>query len=494
MKQVINICAVAGILLFSNCKKGFLDINDNPNKPTTSSPELVLPNTLNVTAAKLNTNLNKLGNLWAGTWAPPIDYLWYVDEKSYNITSNFYTDVWEDLYNNLNDLRFAQTEAGKTGKPHHEAIARIITAVNMQILVDMYNNVPYKEALQNINNLQPAYDEGRVIYEDLLKQLDTAIDLIKKAPEAAPVPGAEDIYWKGDMAKWIKYANTLKLRLLLRQSEISGREAYIKAGIQQIVAEGSGFLEAGESVLSNPGYTGSKGKQNPYWDAFYKNESGAVKSDYRATKPTVFVLNFYSSTNDPRIAQMYLKHRGAYKGVELGATASMNNYRSDSTSSFATGTGVLKSFDQPAVILLSSESLFLQAEAVQRGWLSGNAKQLYEAGIKESFRYLGVPEADNAAAAYYAQAIKNVGFDASSNKIEAIVTQKWIALNSISGIEAWNDFRRLGYPADNPLSLNKTKFPVRLMYPNSELGTNAENVQQQNITDPFGQRVFWDVR
>ncbi|UCJ05242.1 SusD/RagB family nutrient-binding outer membrane lipoprotein [Chitinophaga pendula] len=492
MKKVISILSVVSVLVFGSCKKGFLDINTDPNRPTSSSPEQLLPNAMNVTANKLNVKLNQLGAIWSGTWAASIDYLWFMDEKLYNVNSNFYVDIWEDLYNDLADLRYAGNAAAKTGKANHQAIAKILEVLHFQILVDMYNNVPYKDALKDVAVLQPSYDKGQDIYDDLIKQLDAAIQLIKTAPAGTPKPGAEDIMLKGDMTKWIKFANTLKLRMLIRQSQLD-RDAYIKTEIAKIVTEGTGFLGAGETVYSNPGYSGSKDKQNPFWNAFYKNEGGATKSDYRALRPTVFVINFYKSTNDDRIAQMYLKNGGDYKGVELNAPASKNEYRSENTSAFVVNGGVFKALNQNAVILLSSESLFLQAEAAQRGWLSADAKALYESGIKESFIYLGVPGAAAAAATYYGQTLPNTGYPADASKqLEAIITQKWIALNSISGIEAWNDLRRLDLPKGVPLAIGKTVAPVRLMYPNSELGTNGANVSKENINDPFTQKVFWD--
>ncbi|MBN9298759.1 MAG: SusD/RagB family nutrient-binding outer membrane lipoprotein [Filimonas sp.] len=495
MKKIIALSSIAAALAFGSCKKGYLDINTNPNSPTVTTPELLTSSTLNLYTTRLTTTLNQLGCLWSGMWANSADYLWYNDEKVYNISSSFYTGVWDDLYRNLNDQRIAENLAASTNKPYHRAIAKIVEASTFQILVDMYNNVPYSEALKNVNNLHPKYDGGQVIYEDLVKQLDSAISLIKTAPATVAKPGAEDIFMTGNMTKWIKYANTVKLRMLLRQSEMPGRDTYIKAQIQNIVTEGTGFIGAGETVYSNPGYTTSSGKQNPFWDTYYKTYAGAIKSDYKATRPTQFALNYYLNNNDPRLTQMYLKSSGTniYKGIPLNETN--NAFRNDSTSAFvvpATGQtgGLFKAATQPSVILFAAESLFLQAEAVQRGWLAGDAQKLYEAGIVESFTYLGVASPATAAATYYGQAINDVGWAASTNKMEAIITQKWLALNSISGMETWNDFRRLALPAV-PLAKTKTQYPSRLMYPNSELGTNGDMVKQQNITDPFGQKIFW---
>lgn len=500
MKKIYKyITGVAiGTFLVTGCGKGFLDVNENPNKPGEVTPNLVLSTGLNRTAAAVNTTLNQIGSIWSGYWAPAVDFLWYMDNKQYNVTSNFGTAVWETTYDILNDFQSVQKAAVTSNQNYYQAIAIIMKSMNFQYLVDAYNNVPYTDALKATEVIRPTYDAGQAVYDDLLKQLDAAIALIKSAPATEAKPGAEDIFFAGNMTNWIKYANTLKLRILLRQSEIAGKEAFIKAEIAKIVAEGSGFSDAG--VFSSPGYTSSTGKMNPFWAGYYATSSGAITSDYKATRPTVFLLDQYKKGNDPRVEVMYAKtSAGIYKGVELGrptGDAESPNYKSNVTSPFLPGTGVLKSVSQKAVIMLPSESFFLQAEAVARGWMSGNAKTLYEQGIKASFEFLGVANAATAAATYSAQAINKVGYDASTNKVEAIIYQKWLSLNSISGWEAWNDFRRTKFPTDNPISMNAIKpiHPKRLVYPSSEYGRNGDEVEKQGNIDTFTSKIFWDTK
>lgn len=138
--------------------------------------------------------------------------------------------------------------------------------------------------------------------------------------------------------------------------------------------------------------------------------------------------------------------------------------------------------------------MFLQAEAVQRNLLPGVAKNLYESGITESYKFFGLSAAD--ATAYYNQAISLVNWNASTgNEIEAIINQKWIALNGINGIETWIENTRTGFPAHVPLSTVApgTSRPVRLLYPSSEISGNTANVPAQNESQAFTSRVFWNL-
>ncbi|WP_129717179.1 SusD/RagB family nutrient-binding outer membrane lipoprotein [Pedobacter sp. SYP-B3415] len=490
--------ALIGAVTLTGCEKNFLDVNNNPNQTISATPQLVLSGALNRTTSNLTLNFNQLGNLWAGYWAPPTDFLYYVNEKQYNVTSSFNVGSWETTYDILNDYQELERVSAEANLPVYVGIAKIMKAHGFQHLVDAYNNVPFSEALQATAVIRPKYEAGQTVYEGSLALIDAGMEAIKSAGASGVKPGSDDIFFGGNTTKWLKFANTLKLRMLIRQSEIPGRQAYITAEMAKIAAEGSGFIGAGESVLSNPGYINSSGKLNPFWERYYANAAGSLTDYYRATRPTVFVINKYQTNADPRLTRMYSPVAGAYKGVELGRNsgdADAINYKANVTSPLLPGGGVLKSGTQPTVILSSSESLFLQAEAVQRGWLTGDAQALYNSGVAESFVFLGVPNASAAAATYVAQPNQNVNFAVSANKIEAIVFQKWLSLNSISGWEAWNDFRRTGYPADNPLSVDAItpQHPVRLFYPNSELGTNGEEVAKQGALNPFESRVFWDV-
>ncbi|HMH33839.1 MAG TPA: SusD/RagB family nutrient-binding outer membrane lipoprotein, partial [Puia sp.] len=150
---------------------------------------------------------------------------------------------------------------------------------------------------------------------------------------------------------------------------------------------------------------------------------------------------------------------------------------------------------QDAVILPAFESLFLVAEAQERGWLPGSAETSYVAAIGESFKLLGLSETD--AATYYGAETGNAKVDyvASTNKLQTIILQKWAACNPFDGLESYSDWRRLGIPTDLPVSVYQgntaTHIPYRLEYPTSEHSYNAVNVSKQGNIDVMNSKIFW---
>lgn len=190
---------------------------------------------------------------------------------------------------------------------------------------------------------------------------------------------------------------------------------------------------------------------------------------------------------DPRLPRLAAKNNaGIYVGVPLGDGNDANLFPKRSWF----GPAIIKSFDQPMVLMTAAESFFLQAEAIQRGFMTGDAKATYEAGITEAFTAAGLTAAD--AAGYYGSSIVNANWANSPDKIEAIITQKWVAMFSLTGFEAWSEFRRTGFPKV-PLATKavQAKAPARLFYPTSEIATNADNVAAQNVTSQFDNKIFW---
>ena len=488
---------LAVILLVSSCSDDYYDINDNPNQAVTTTPELILPSALNQSASLTGLTMNTLGNLFGYYWAPASDFLYYTDELLYNVTETFYTGIFESTYTGaLPDYNYISNVESENPVQYnnYKAIARIMKAYHFQYMVDLYGDVPYSDALQSTGLLQPTYDDSQIIYDSIYINLNVATDEIKASLDNpdVQVPGSEDIFLNGNMEQWIKFANTLKLRVLMRQSNLD-TDDYITSELRSIAGDGYGFLQAGESVLSNPGYSNSNGKLNPFYSRFI-NSSGSELGYYRATKGSDYLIDFLNETNDPRVQQMFAPaaNSGEYVGIAQGESTTPTNKQLDLSS---LGTGILKGPSQDVMILSSFESLFLQAEAIQRGYLTGDAQDLYETAITESFKYLEVPDADSAAEDYYGQNIDQVSWTASSNKLETIIKQKWLALGSINGIELWLDYTRTGYPSDLPLSIDavQNQRPVRLLYPQSESSTNSGNKPEQSTDSAFDDKIFWDV-
>ena len=499
MKKKFIYLFVATAMLLGACKKGYLDINENPNDATTAIPALILTGALNNTAAYTTGNsiFYSFAALWMNYWMTPGGVSGWFEERSYNFTTNWSgsTTLWANLYNNLTDYTYLETQSKASGQTFFVAVAKTMKAYDYQYLVDFYGNVPYTQASQSVLFLTPKYDKGQDIYEDLVKQLDTAATLFKDATVAS-ADATADIYAGGDTEKWGKFANTLKLRILLRQSEMPGREAYIKAEIAKIDANGLGYLGAGDGIANNPGYLNTTGKQNPFYAVYGYDITDTRTSSHTYMLASNYGMNFLKDNNDPRLGKFYTTiNDGAgstYVSLEWGAEVPA---ASTLATVSAIGEGVLKSFDQSQYIMTDFESLFIQAEAAQRGWISGSAKSLYEAAVTANFVYLGLTE-EEAATYLSEQAVAN--WDGNNDKIALIIKQKWAAMNGSNDIEPWTDYRRLELPADMPISIASTvttkKIPVRMLYPQREYNTNSANVAAEGTINQFTSRLFWDVK
>ncbi|MDB5031016.1 SusD/RagB family nutrient-binding outer membrane lipoprotein [Mucilaginibacter sp.] len=527
MKKYISIILLTIAIAGSSCKKNFLSLEANPNTPSVASPELQLSGALKTTAGIVNSatasspatsyGYYTMYAGWAGYIAWATGYQPNTAFEQYIITSSTY-DIWTPLYLNLSN--YNALIASNPG-PNYVGIAKIMTVFNFEALVDNYGNVPYSQALKGTTNLTPAYDKGTAIYDDLMIQLDAAIKMIQNAGTGAAVPGAGDIMYKGNMTNWLKFANTLKLRIALRQSNLAAKTAALKAAVA--ATQALGYIDATNPGVVNPGYLNSDasgGQQSPLYIAYGLTASGGssgVNATYQAGS---YAADFYGSNNDPRLIQVYTvsttPNAAAATSIQ-NATLNVYNGQAVIASFFGAdspptgvvppataraniapskfGPGVLKSPTMNANVLSAAESLFLQAEAVAAGYITGNAATLYNAGIAASFADDLVPNAATAAATYAAQ--PSVAYPVAGSfaaQQQAIITQKWAALNLYGSFEAFNEMRRTGYPAV-PTSIypnaNAPNQVTRIPYPFVEYSTNAAAVAGEGTIGIFTSKIFW---
>lgn len=490
MKKLFLYISALSLISLGSCTKSILDINQNPNSATNSTPQLTMPVALENAARFSQTDFPDMG-MWMGYVAINTGFALGYQANSYDITTNFMDGVWDNYYLNIANFRYIEQKAIEQDLPLYEAIANLFQAYDYSVLVDLYNNVPYSDAMlkQGGLNISPKYDKGSDVYDSCVAKINKAIDILNSPATELSISQATDnariITFKGslpDLELWKRFANSLKLRLLINQSE-AGKDAYVKAEAAKINADQ--LLQVGDDVLADPGYLNSAGKTSPYYGSYYTKpgESGDFYKMYHASN---FAVDFYVNNNDPRISFFYDKTSSGYVGNDFG----------DETADGASPVGAPSlNPTAPSVIMTASEALFDQAEAIQRGWISGNAKQAYLDGIKSSFEYTGVKDVDAALTAYVAQ--DNVDWDKASSandKIKLIITQKWAALNQMSILTVYNDYRRTGFPAV-PISIysgHKPKIPTRILYPQSEYNKNAKNVEAEGSIDPQTSKVFWD--
>ncbi|HET8839100.1 MAG TPA: SusD/RagB family nutrient-binding outer membrane lipoprotein, partial [Flavobacteriaceae bacterium] len=319
MKKYLKYIQVAFVALaLAACSEDYLDVNTDPNNPTSVSPDLVL-STAQVQTARvmyLDRYANTLGNLFMVNWSQADGYSWYYDEFNYLVTPSFYSQIWD--YSYLNPLKNYTVLTDLEGETYdnYKAIAMIMKSFHFQMLVDAYGDVPYFEALKRGENPTPKYDDAQLIYEDLIVKIDDAISLIKNADSDDLVPESDDVVFGGDMNSWIQFGNTLKLRILMRQSEMGGRAGYIQQHVDDIVAEGSGFLTTGAMI--NPGYTNEESKQNPFYASYGLTVTGELQNNTLATAASEYAIDYLQATSDPRIDWIYEKPDTGHLGVPQG--------------------------------------------------------------------------------------------------------------------------------------------------------------------------------
>ena len=317
MRKIFLMLATITLLLGS-CKKSFLDINQNPNTATESkvTANLIIPYALHETGRMNIIFFGGLGR-WLGYWSIGSNYA-TGDEAKYNITTAYGNGTWTALYDNIYDYQNAENKATQTGQDFYVGIAKIMKAYNFQKLVDIFNNVPYSKALDLKGNIAPGYDKGQDIYTDLIKQITIGMNLIKNSDAAKSIGlTTSDIMFKGNKLKWAKFGNTLKLRILMQQSQVPAFNPAAELAI--INTEGSGFLGAGETADVNPGYTSDK--PNAFWSSYAFDNSGNFPNDF--SRANNYALNAMKNLGDERHKYFYRPVRGGtfvgqYRGVDYG--------------------------------------------------------------------------------------------------------------------------------------------------------------------------------
>lgn len=531
MKKILNFLLISAVAVgFSSCKK-YLDINTNTNNTTTATPALVLPQAI-VGTASITQGLNSAYYFPGGFAANIYGVGGYGAGVTYAYTAGSFVTGFSSSYDNAADYQYVidNTTADPT-LVYSTAIARIMKAYVFAKVVDQYNDVPYTEALKGNAVLAPKYDKAEDIYKDLVSQLTISINAISTAQTgsvANSVLASADPLFKGNMDLWKKFANTLKLRLLIKMAGVSTLSGYTATEFAALNTT-IGFLTT--DALVNPGYikaTNSNGvsQQNPNYGSLAFGTDNA-RSQSQAI-PTRWVFTFYNGTKLTDPGRGGVIYRG-FPSTALNQLGEENTVSSQvppagSTSWFTggdantPGLGVAKGPSQGQSLMLAAESYFLQAEAYSRGYLTGNAKNAFIAGITASFNYLYQNQSN------VVDATKNVSADVttyltantasrlanfdlaltSEQQIEAIITQKYIAMNMIHCDEAFNEFKRTTYPtivnqSTDPLLTFASKQSVstrpdrligRVLYPQSEYNLNPANVPSVTL---FGSRIFWDL-
>lgn len=463
-------------LLAASCNKELDRINVNPNATENAQPDYLLTGAIKSTVDAYWGTTNNMNSslLFVQQWAK----IQYTEEDRFIYSNSSFTSLWSTGYSQSITAFNKLIELGpKQNIPNYKGVALVLRSWTFLLLTDAYGDIPYKQAGSISEYITPAYDAQKDVYLGLLDDLKTA----KASLDVSGKAIGGDIIYSGNITRWKKLANSLRLRIALRISDREPDKA--KQVLAELSADTDGYISDNADnaqlvYLTSP-------QQNPV------NASFETRDDYRISKTIVDKL---FQLNDPRLPIYASKTQTAtpqdYVGVPNGLTNSdASNLGFAKTSK--PGTYFLAA-QAPAVIFNFAELLFDRAEAAARGFTTENAADLYQQAIKASFKQYGI--ADAAAITYLGQT--SVQYDAANFK-KSIGEQKWIALFG-EGLEAFAERRRLDYPqltASSATVLNG-QIPVRLIYPGTEQSLNGASykaaVARQGV-DGLTTKLWFDV-
>ncbi len=510
MKNGNNIVWFFIILLFSSCED-WLDVNHDPNNPSEDQVnyETVLPSGISSIAYVVGGRYQVLGALWSQHWTQSLGASQYAGIDAYDINSSTFDDrQFGELYSGaLKALEYVKIKSEKEEEWNYYFIATVLQAYTFQILVDLYDEIPFSDALQGeTGNHTPFYENGRDVYDSLIVRLDNALakDLNKTG---LTDPGISDLIFEGDMDRWVEFANTLKLKIFLRQSEV--RPEISRQGIEKLYEEEVDFLSEGAYMDY---FQDASGARNP----LYETEENVFGGNPNLILSRTLHSLLQANSDYDRLDYMFYTpadggpHKSLVQGnyndpEELAGT----NHTSYSKPIFFAGS--------PVYFMSSSEAGFLQAEAILRYNVSSysEAREKYDQAITDAFiRVLStfpilsendmIERAESFINGTYRLPAEGSSLD---NFIETIIVQKWVALAGIQSLETFFEHNRTHYPEISDFlqdeedyepgyftvsanNVTSGKFPKRLIFPESEISGNPNTPE----TKPVWEKVWWDTK
>ena len=493
MKKLIYILLLTVSLFTLSCKKNLTDLNVNPNRPITVASETLFSNAaVNLSDLMAHTNVNYNNfRLFVQYWTETI----YRDETRYNLNQRSIPDNWWAwLYRDvIRDLVEASRQVDKEGlnaaeAKNRKAINDLLSVYSYYVLITSFGDVPYTAAL-DIDNTQPKYDKASDIYTAQLQLLNAALASLD--PSAGSYGGA-DFILGGDVAGWVKFGNSLKMKMgmLVADSDPATGKTLVEQAAPNVVLSNS------ENIMMH--FLSSPPNTNPVWEDLV--QSG--RHDFVAAKPFIDTL---LAKNDGRILSFFDRSisNGIFVGQRPGSRAAFNDFSSPSSANVANPAS-------PFTYFSYSEMEFYKAEAVERGFaVGGTAEQHYNNAIDASFMEWNVTDtvtvapktAQELALIYRSQ--PSVRYTtAQGDYKQKIGVQSWIAFYN-RGYDAWTQWRRLDWPklnlpsgaAPNFASDETPEVIVRLTYPVVEQNLNKASYDAASGSigkDRKTQRLWFD--
>jgi len=507
-------------LIAAGCTDGFVEFNTNPYKVSDESLEQDFNNIggyfrqlqMNIYLYDgMQTQQNLTADAYAQYLVPPTPFGGNINNVTYFY--RWYSDQWSISYSKtMPVIRHYKEKNVDRDYPHFYAWATLLKIFTMHRTTDYYGPIIYSNYGSSASEID--YDSQREVYYSFFDELDNVVDTLTKYADNNNTAFTNfDLAYAGKISKWVKAANSLRLRLAIRISNVDPVKAGIEA--EKAVAQKYGVIESNEDnmlIYSRSGHM-----------------LGVISGDWHDTRMSATMESVLKGYNDPRMAVDFEPCEdptalGDYKGIRQGI-----DIQSKSIYEYYSPVGAIYNTTKYLQIMTAAEIDFIRAEGVLRGWNMGGktAREYYEAGVKASFDQYSISgyndyiNNDTSTFADYVDTHNPVNnFSGSSDvtikwdesltdeeKLEKIITQKWIALFP-DGMEAWAEFRRTGYPRLIPVVVNysggeiiTSEFVRRVKYPNSEYENNNAAVTKAAATlygttvsgDKGGSRVWWDT-
>lgn len=591
LKYIIPVVAV--IVGLSSCKKEFLDINTDPNNPTEAPVPLLLTGAEKALGDALAMGGGENGGLSQILEVYVHRITTREEADQYGATGNefFLNLAWPKFYaatpppgesaplsGVLQNLEEIIASATAEGNPRYRGIAKVLKAYAYSQLVDAFADVPFSEANKLGDSalavVYPVFDNGADIYPKLFTLLDEGItDLGTAAGDNILVPGGDDVIYGGSAAKWIKAANTIKLKLYT-QTRLKGD---VSAQVQALLANPDDLISSGdESFILPYGTLGSTDDRNPAFQEYFSTQRSNHISPWFYEVMQGRHTNVLNGNPDPRIPYYWYNQLrpeeepdndteyrdGPFATIYFGSVGADRDHNNQNTlttlgiypaggryddggggflgtleeaedQGASTGDGVDGSYGTgaaPYKFITYADRLYLEAELINRGAATGNARDVFEDAVWESFKQVdqvvglvapsqAVPKLLSGDTGAVKEYIDNLlaEYDAASDekKLELIITEKWIQSFG-SAVDAYTDYRRTGYPVlfdpsdgtmapggqvqppvnGNPFVVPQAKvpvlisrdYPLSLPWPVSELEVNTKAPDQKT---PATYKPFW---
>lgn len=487
INRFFSLPLLALILALSSCTKSFEEVNTDPDALSEVPPTNILANVIRNTGEQFGGDIDGYG-----TFAGYIVKIQYLDYMGGLIPSNNgYGNRWYACYYNNTQLKdlLAKTEEAADGYKNIRLVARLWQCYMWQYLTDGWRDVPYSEALKGSeeegNIIKAKYDKQEDIYPAVMASLKAIADEMAVGFGTDEI-GEGDFIYQGDMEKWQRFCNSLRLRMAIHIAGVSPELA--KTTIEEICTQPDKY----PVITSNAEncYLTWQGSP-PYYEPWYETGYTGDSRVNNFGMADIFI-DHLKEMEDPRIASVAnVASDGEYRGYQNGAA----NIPPVLVRISFIGDKYMKDPVGFTPFFKSCESYYIMAEAAMLGYNVGiSAQEAYEKAVRLSMEDNGISQ--TATDTYLA------GKGKWDNTKERIWWDEWVALFK-DNFEAWTLYRRTGIPSTNYPSLNSiygdahNDQPFRLPYPNNEYLYNKANLDAvlSNVSDyVWGQQMWWDTR